>query len=662
MNAADQPNTGQVSPATQEPGRPSPVRPRELVVVLSFILAALVFAAFQPALKNDFIAFDDSDYVTSNATVLQGLTWAGMRWAFASTEAANWHPLTWISHMVDVQLFGLNPMGHHLTSILLHTVSSVLLYLTLRALTGAMWRSLIVAALFGLHPLRVESVVWVAERKDALSTVFWFLTIFVYTHYVRALSINRNRAKTFYALTLLCFAFGLMAKPMLVTLPFALLLLDVWPLHRVNEKKLPALVLEKLPLFALSFVSCIITFLAQRRGGSVDEVTSLGYRLGNVFVSFVRYLGKIFWPTDLAFFYPHPQQWPTVFVAVAALLILIISVLALRLRQRQPGLLVAWFWFLGTLVPVIGLVQVGQQSIADRYTYIPSVGILIALIWGSHALVADHKQLVQAVAIIGGIAAVACLLVTRQQTRVWKDTESLCRHSIKVSDKNYLAHDLLGDTLFKSGKREQGLQEQLRALEIRPGYAEGHNNLAVNLKHEGRLTEAIEHFQRALQLRPRYPEAHFNLGVALEAVGQLNDAQTEYSRAITQKPAYADAHYNLGLLYAKLGRFDQAVSEFQTTLSINPNLADAHNNLGVTLDRMGRLNEAIRHYQLAIVAKPDYPRAHFNLGVALTRSGQLNNAASAFEAALRLKPDYLEALTNLAAIRAAMNPDSNQKP
>jgi len=641
-------------PTTPErvPGSPGREPSRGLAAILSLVLTALVFAAFQPALDNDFVGYDDTDYVTSNLVVQRGLNWEGVKWAFTSTEAANWHPLTWLSHMLDVQCHGLNPTGHHLSSVLLHMVSTVLLFLGLRLMTGATWRSWLVAALFGLHPLRVESVAWVAERKDALSALGWFLTILVYAHYVKTTGTDRNRRLILYFLALLCFAGGLMAKPMLVTLPFVLLLLDVWPLKRLERQRLSALVLEKVPFLLLSAASSLVTFLVQKGAGAVDEHMSLGYRLSNVLISFVRYVGKTLWPADLAFFYPHPPQWPIGFIAAATLLLLAISALAFHLRRRQPSLLVGWCWFLGTLVPVIGLVQVGQQSIADRYTYLPSVGILIALVWGIHALVADRRPLAQGLALAGTVAALAGVVLTRQQTRVWKDTESLCRHAIAVTPNNYLAHDMLGAALEKQGKNAEALQEHLRALEINPNYADAHNNLAVALQHEGRLAEAVLHYQLALRGRPRYPEAHFNLAVALESDGQFDNAATEYSHAINLRPHYADARYNLGRLYGRLGRLDEAVVQFQETLRINPQLADAHNNLGVTLDRMGRLDQAIYHYQQAILERPDSPRTHFNLGVALGKAGQLDAAAQEFEAALRLKSDYNEAQTNLAAIRA----------
>ncbi|HEX5219242.1 MAG TPA: tetratricopeptide repeat protein [Verrucomicrobiae bacterium] len=663
MNAGSQSNPSDAAPTAPEPQLTASERnqPYRLAVV-SLGLAALVFAAFQPAFDNGFVGYDDPDYVTSNPTVQQGLNWAGIKWAFTSTEAANWHPLTWLSHMLDVQMFGLNPAGHHLTSVLLHTLSSVLLFLTLRLMTGATWPSLIVAALFGLHPLRAESVVWVAERKDALSTVFWFLTLLAYAGYAQAPAAGTRKVKTCYALTLLSFVCGLMAKPMLVTLPFALLLLDFWPLKRFQQSKLTSLLLEKVPLFLLSLASCVVTFLVQRTAGAVNEYMSPGYRLSNAVIALTRYLGKMFWPTDLAFFYPHPNKWPALLVAGAVVLVAVLSVLAVRLRQRDPALLVGWCWFVGTLIPVIGLVQVGQQSIADRYTYIPSVGILIAVIWGMGALASRVPQSSTALGVVAGVAALGCLILTRQQARVWQSTESLCRHAIAVVPGNYLAHDMLGAALEKRGAITEAMRQHLLALEIKPDYADAYNNLAVALQRQGQPAKAVEHYQRALQLRPRYPEAHFNLAVALENAGQFDNAVTEYSRAVAQRPNYADAHYNLGLLYGRLGQLDKAVVSFQTALRINPNLAEAHNSLGVVYDRMGQLNQAIQHYQQAIMVKPDYPRAHFNLGVALTRIGQLNVAAHAFETALRLKPDYAEARTNLAAVRAAMNPMATPKP
>jgi tetratricopeptide (TPR) repeat protein len=644
-----------IKPAPTLPAAPAASQGQvpHLALVLNLVLAVLTLAAFLPAMDNGFVGYDDTDYVTSNFVVQRGLNWEGIVWAFTSTEAANWHPLTWLSHQLDVQLFGLNAAGHHLTSVLLHAANGLLLFLLLRTMTGALWRSFAVAALFALHPLRVESVAWVAERKDVLSALFWLLTTYAYVRWVAATAPPHR--KVFFALALLGFACGLMSKPMLVTLPFTLLLLDYWPLERFRQKTFLALVIEKIPFFALTAASVVVTFLVQRRAGAVDEVMAYGYRLSNAPVAIVRYLGKLFWPQDLAFFYPHPpgQQWPLLSVLGAGAVLAGISVIAIRLWQRQPSLLMGWCWFLGTLVPVIGLVQVGQQALADRYTYIPTLGFLVALVWSVHACVATRPGFLFPAAVIATVAAGVCLALTRQQVQVWKDTASLCRQAIAVTSNNYLAHDMLGAVLDKQGKSDAALREHVAALKIKPDYADAHNNLAVALQRQGRLADAISHYELAFQLRPRYPEAHFNLGVALEEAGRLEEAGAQYSRAIELKPNYADAYYNLGVVLGRQGKLDAAVQQFQHALALNSDYAEAHNNLGVTLDRLGRPDEAVRHYEQALRLQPQSARAHFNLGVALTKTGKLADATAAFEEALRLNPDYAQARTNLAAVRAA---------
>ena len=640
-------------PTTGTKGVPAPAF-QGLPMVLGLGLLALTLWAFLPGVDNDFVRYDDLDYVTSNYAVQRGLGWDGVVWAFASTTAANWHPLTWLSHMLDCQLFGLNPVGHHLTSILLHAVNTLLVFLVLRSLTGATWRSFLVAAGFGWHPLRVESVAWVAERKDVLCTLFWLLTLGAYAGYVRELAVRPTRARIFFGLALVAFAGGLMSKPMIVTLPFALLLLDFWPLARWRQTKWRALVLEKSPFLLLAAIASIITFVVQREGGAVDAVLPMTYRLGNALIADVRYLGKIFWPVDLAFFYPLPPHWPLPLVAVAGLLLLGISVLAMVQRQHNPSVLMGWLWFLGTLVPVIGLVQVGQQSIADRYTYIPSLGILIALVWGVHHWLGGRNPLSRAATVLAGGALLLCLLLTRQQTLVWRNAEALARHALAVNPNNHLAHDLLGEVFEERDQFDDALRERLETLRLQPNYAPAHNNLGIALQKRNRLPEAIGHFQQALRLRPRYPEAHYNLGAAFEKADRPNDAVREYERALALRPDYADAHYNLGLLLGRLGQLDAAIIQFQETLRVNPNAADAYNNMGVTLDRLGRPAEAIHQYQEAIRVRPDFARAHFNLGVALAGAGRLADAGQQFEAALRLKPDYAEAQTNLSTVRLLM--------
>ena len=647
-------------PTSRAKGSPAPAF-QGIHVVLGLALVALTLWAFLPGVDNDFVRYDDLDYVTANYTVQRGLSWDGVVWAFSSTTAANWHPLTWLSHMLDCQFFGLNPVGHHLTSILLHVLNTLLVFVVLRGLTGAAGRSFLVAAFFGWHPLRVESVAWVAERKDVLSTLFWLLSLWAYASYVRVLATRPARSRIFYGLTLVAFAGGLMAKPMVVTLPFALLLLDFWPLRRMSSSGrgpkllvLKPLVLEKLPFFLLSAAASAITFIVQREGGAVDAALPISYRVSNAMIACVRYLGKIFWPTDLTFFYPHPQQWPMLMIALAGLTLLGVSVLGVIVRHRAPSLITGWLWFLGTLVPVIGLVQVGQQSIADRYTYIPSLGILIAVVWGVHQCIAGRTLLSRGAQVATGVTLWFCLLLTRQQTRYWKSAESLARHALAVTRDNHIAHDLLGEVFEARGQNDDAWWERVETLRLQPNYAPAHNNLGIALQKRNRLPEAIGHFEQALRLRPHYPEARYNLGVAFEKADRPADALREYEHALALRPDYADAHYNLGLLLGRLGRLQDAVAQFQETLRINPNAADAYNNLGVTLDRLDRPTEAINQYQQAIRAKPDFARAYFNLGVALARTGRLAEAKQQFEEALRLRPDYTEAQTNLSVIQILM--------
>ncbi len=633
--------------------------------VVGLALLAVTFWAFLPAVDNEFVRYDDIDYVMANHTVQRGLSWDGLVWAFSSTTAANWHPLTWLSHMLDCQLFGLNPAGHHLTSILLHAVNTLLVFVLLHRMTGATGRSFLVAACFGWHPLRVESVAWAAERKDVLSAFFGLLTLLAYARFAQ-FKVQNSKFKygreVWYGSALVLFALGLMSKPMLVTWPFVLLLLDFWPLRRMGDAvhdfrlvKLVGLVREKLPFFLLSAVASVVTFVVQRDAGAVDAVMSLSYRFSNALVAGMRYLGKLFWPVDLAFFYPLPTHWPALTVVFAGLLLLGISALAVAQRHRIPGLITGWLWFLGTLVPVIGLVQVGGQSIADRYTYLPSIGLWIALVWSVQQYLGTRTPLLRAVNLTAGVCLLLGLFLTREQTRQWKNAESLARHALAVTRNNHLAHDLLGEVFEERGLYAEALQERYAALQIKPNYAPAHNNLGVVLQKQNRLVEAIEHFEQALRLRPRYPEAHYNLAAAFEKAGRPNDAVREYERALALRPDYADAHYNLGLLLGRLGRLDDAIVQFQETIRINPGAADAYNNLGVTLDRLGRPADAILQYQLAIQVSPDFARAHFNLGVALAGTGQLAAARTQFEEALRLKPDYAEAQTNLSSVLLLLN-------
>jgi protein O-mannosyl-transferase len=593
------------------------------VAALCLALAAVTLAVFWPATGHDFV-YDDTPYVVDNPHVTSGLTLQNARWALGSGYAANWHPVTWLSHMLDCQMFGVKPWGHHLTSVLLHALNAVLVFVLLQQMTGARWRSLLVAALFALHPLRVESVAWVAERKDVLSGAFGLLALICYVRYARGRS--RNMASGFYVLSLSCFALGLMSKPMLVTLPFVLLLLDYWPLQRFGRSTLEArrpallpLLLEKLPFLALSAAVSVVTVLVQAREGAVASVESipLGARSGNALVSYCRYLGKLFWPADLAVFYPHPGYWPLTEVLLAGGTIAGISVLLWAQRRRSPFLLMGWLWFVGTLLPVIGLVQVGDQALADRYTYLPSLGVLILAVWGTAELTRDWQHRAPALSVAGSVAVMVCLALTRQQIAYWQNSETLFGRALEVTENNYLAHNNLGNALHKKGQRDEAIAHYQEAIRLNPGFALAHDNLGNALDEKGEADEAIRHFQEAIRLKPDYAEAHYNLGNALGRKGQRDEAIAQYQEAIRLNPDSALPHNNLGIALGENGAIDEAIRQFREAVRLEPANAEAWNNLGVAFASKGQLDEAIRHFQEALRLKPDYADARGNLARAL---------------------------------------------
>jgi Flp pilus assembly protein TadD len=583
---------------------PVMARLRFPVWLIAVLLALVTIALYWPATSHDFVNYDDNFYVTSNVHVQNGLTLESLKWAFFNPVAANWHPLTLLSHMLDCQLFGLKPWGHHLTSVLLHAVNTVLVFLFLRRLTDAIWRSLLVAAVFGLHPLHVESVAWVAERKDVLSTCFSLLALIFYARYVRCVTSGTCQVtgpkvipasvlsrvtchpSLFYGLALFFFALGLMSKPMLVTWPFVMLLLDYWPLERFKPGCAWRLVGEKIPFFALAAVASVVTFVVQQHGGALGEGENLpfGARSGNALISYCRYLAKMFWPTDLAIFYPHPGYWPLERVFFAGGLIVGISVLLYVKRRRYPFLLMGWLWFCGTLVPVIGLVQVGEQAMADRYTYIPSLGMLIVVIWGAYELTRSWRYQELALSVAGCAVIVLCLGLTRQQLGHWKDSESLFRHALEVTENNYLAHNDLGTALDRKGQTDEAISQFRTAIRLTPDYAEAHNNLGIALVEKGQTDEAISQFQEAIRLKPDDAEAHSNLGNALVEKGQTDEAISQYQEAIRLKPDDAEAHNNLGSALVKKGQTDEAINQYQEAIRLKPDCAEARNNLAHALE------------------------------------------------------------------------------
>ncbi len=607
-------------------------------------LALAILLAYLPVRTYDFLNFDDPDYVSANAHVRQGITPSGIAWAFTSTESANWFPLTRLSHMLDVELFGLDAGWHHLVNVLLHAIATLLLFAFFYRATKAQWPSALVALLFALHPLHVESVAWIAERKDVLSALFWFLTLWLYVRYIEKPETSR------YLLVLVSFVLGLLSKPMIVTLPFVLLLVDVWPLRR------RLLLGEKIPFFVLSAASAIVTYLAQAGSGAVEALSvPFGFRLENGLLSYWIYIEKMFWPAGLAVFYPYPQQIAAWQAAAATLAILAISAATLRVWRKHPYLAVGWFWYLGTLVPVIGLIQVGAQARADRYSYVPMVGLLIMLAWGAADIVRFWPRVRNAVAALAVAACAVCAVLTFIQIQYWRNSETLFRHALDVTRANRLAHHNLGVALADQGRFPEAIEQYQAALQIEPNAANVQTDYGNALAKSGRIPEAIEHYRAALQFLPDAPITHNDLANALTSIpGSMPEAIAEYQTALRLKPDYTEARnnlaqvqsnaaemeYNLGVELAKSSKPDAAMARFEEALRLKPDYVDAHNNLGVVLAGAGRVQEAISHFETALRIDPNSVDAHVNLGIAFSGiPGRRPEAIRHFRAALRVKPD-----------------------
>ena len=623
-------------------------------IVLTYLaIAVITLAVYAQTGSHQFLLYDDDSYVTGNTHISTGLTGGNIIWAFTSVEEANWHPVTWLSHMTDVQLYGMDPRGHHLTSVVIHTISSLLLLCLLTRVSGSLWKSSFVAALFALHPMHVESVAWVAERKDVLSAFFWFSTLLLYSEYVV------KGKPVLYALTLFCFILGLMSKPMLVTLPIVMLLMDLWPLERYRsqeqEQGVPqrpcrviALVREKIPFFACALFSAVITIYAQYMGGATSNLVAVPIllRLENSLVAYVKYLILTLWPHDLAILYPMTDGLPLWQVIGSLFVVLSLSVVAIRVRVRRPSFTVGWFWFLVTLVPVIGLIQVGAQSMADRYSYIPSIGLFIMVAWGAPALTKELRHGKGILVLISGAIIITCAALSWQQLGYWRDSISLFRHTLKVTTNNSIANNNLGVALAKQGEHDAAIEQYHAALRLNPNYVRAHNNLGISLVKKGDLDQAIREYGEALRIDPNFADAHGNLGVALAQAGDLNAAMLQYREALQINPNFADAHSNMGLLLAGKGEVDAAIHEYQEAIRINPNYADPHSNLGLALADKGDLDAAIREYHEALRIDPDLADAHNNLGVALTKS-DMDRAIREFQTALRLNPTHQLAQNNL---------------
>ena len=691
--------------------------------VCLFLLLAVV-AVFGQTAAFDFVDFDDSIYVYANPELARGIGPSGIAWAFTATRCSNWHPLTWLSLLLDHQLYGQKPWGYHLGNVLLHAVTAILLFLVLRQMTADLWVSAFVAAVFAVHPLRAESVAWVAERKDVLSGLFFMLTLAAYLGYVR-----RPFSLVRYSAVVALFALGLLAKPMLVTLPFVLLLLDYWPLGRMtwpvrdiqNDAhrwggsyrwggsctatpgatvqpspqpgistpwQLPGistpwqLLVEKLPLLALSAASCVVTAWAQSETVAPLDLLSFPSRVANSLISYVWYVVQFCCPTGLIAFYPYPLQGLPVWqVAAAFLLLSAVTAGVVTCWRRWPWLLVGWFWYLGMLVPVIGLMQVGHQAMADRYTYLPQIGLTLGLAWAAKQALASWPHRGWLCGIVSALLLAVLMQCAWRQTSYWCNSETLWTHALDCTPHNAAAHANLasalahdkrideaiahfntalelrpdvpevrynfGLALVNGGRLDDGIAQYRAALEIRPKDAETHNNLGLALAKRGQTDEALSHYRKALEIDPDHAKAHYNLGLVLAGRGQLDEAITEYEKAAKLNPDDAETYNNLGNALVGCRRVEEAIVDYQKALQLDPNNASTHNNLGIALANRGRIDDAIVHYQKALQLDPSSAGAHNNLGIILAGRGRIDDAITHYQKALELMPNYAAAHNNL---------------
>lgn len=616
----------------------SEMMPKKHFTIIAALLILVTFAAYQEVRNNAFINFDDDIYVTENQIVKEGLTLKGISWAMGFNERGYWQPLTWLSHMMDCELFGLNPAGHHMTNLVIHLANTLLLFWALCRMTGSVYRSALVAAFFAIHPLNVESVAWVAERKNLLSTFFWILSLVSYNWYTNTQKRDR------YLLTLILFALGLMVKPMLVTLPFVFLLLDFWPLKRLKCGRRPEygqkepqeltnknphiniskLIIEKIPFFALSLASVWLSIASTQhiKNMVAADTVPITLRISNALVSYVTYMGKMIWPFELAVYYPFPDSILLWQVAGAGVLLTAITGVFLFFMNRKRYMAVGWLWYLGTLVPVIGIVQGGLwPAIADRWAYVPLIGLFIIIAWGIFDIAQKWKfgKLVMAGLAITVIAGL--FISTRVQLQYWKNSRTLFEHELEATAGNAVAYNNLGNALLEEG-----------------------------------LTEAaINHYRSALKIDPNYAKAHMNLGNAFMNVGSVDEAVKHYVASIGINPLVAKTHNNLAVAFTAQGRFSDSHSHLQEALRLDPNYADAYNNLGAVYRKQGRVENAAKCYLEAIRLRPDFAEAYHNLGLLLWREGQLKAAAFYFRKALEKKADYHGAREKLAITQAAID-------
>jgi protein O-mannosyl-transferase len=612
-------------------------RGRYLPLLIAIALTITVLVSYWGVLDNDFINYDDPGYVTENPHVKDGLTWDGIGWAFTASYVSNWHPLTWLSLMLDHDLFGMNAAGYHWTNAILHGFAGLVLFFALGRMTGQPWCSGLVAGLFLVHPLHVESVAWVAERKDILSALFWMLGMWSYARYAERTGMVR------YAGVVLFFLLGLLSKPMVVTFPFVLLILDYWPLGRMagGRQVFARLLYEKIPLFLLSAASCVITFLVQWESEAVTSIENLPVvnRIGNALIAYAHYLVKSVWPVHLAVFYPHPGHWPGKEILLALALLLLITLLVMLNRKRFPYLTAGWLWYLGTLVPVIGLVQVGAQAMADRYTYLPLIGIFVMAAWAG----ADLLKKIKLCNAMGGVIAcgviVVLVIMTRAQVGYWKDSFTLFTHTNRVTDKNFQAQNNVGRALAAENKYEEAVEYYHEAMKSNPNFLPAYINLGCAQMEQGKFEAAIHSFTKALSLKPGDGTIYFNRGQLYTRMKKWDEAIADYRYAMKKDPYNASLRNNLGIALTHRKQLDEAIHEYREAIRLNPKHAGAHNNLAMILAGRGEIDGAILHFREALRYQPDFANAHYQISPLLKRKGMEKESEYHLREAVRLDPE-----------------------
>ena len=621
-------------------------------IIIIFFIISVTFSLYFQVHQFEFVGFDDNEYVYENPHVTSGINFENIRWALTAFHSNNWHPLTWISHMVDCRIFGLNPGWHHLVNLFFHISNSVLLFIIFRRMSGRLWQSAFVAAVFAVHPLHVESVAWVSERKDVLSTFFGLLTILSYAWYVGKQNFKR------YSLVISFFILGLLSKPMLVTLPFVLLLLDYWPLRRFHFQKEAEgsrqnffnikhiNIIEKIPLFVIAAASSIMTFFAQKAGAVMVSLAFIPIetRVANAITSYVSYIVRLFVPLNLSCIYPHPLviSWEKLLLSVT--LLMIISAFAIKNIKKAPYFIVGWLWFLGTLVPVIGLVQVGMQSMADRYMYIPSIGLLLIISWGASEIIQKKKaakKVSETVAIIGIILMV---IISWKQIAYWENSEKLFKRALQVTDNNYIAHHKLGAYFSTQGREENAIKNYLKSIQIDPGFHDSYFNLGLLYYHQGEMEKAVSNLLKAAAIKPDYADTYSILGAAFFQKKDYEKAEENYLKEVKIAPDRIDANFNVGAVYLCLDKIDEAIAFFKKTIDLRPDFVNGYHYLGLSFDKKGQGEKALEYYQIALGIKPDSMKIRFLVAKKMMEQKKFAKAADQYSSILRLNPNNANAM------------------